>query len=210
MRNNKTNYLFCICLILIIVSCSNDNNNVNTIPNHIYTNKSFPLKVGNWWRYKVYDDNGVDTCIFKIVSDSVSNNNHYYLCTAKCRIIEKIDTTQFILNDTSLIYKSFRIDGYAIIPEFSLKLPFSSGDTWHGRFPIDSSTVASYDTNYKILGKSYDIFFINRIAFGDRSYYNIQSIQLSENIGIISESIKIRSIYINELKDIFLIDYHLE
>jgi len=209
------NYTFFLVL-LFLVSC-NDNNINNGTDNKkdeniqpIFKISSFPLNVGNWWRYRVQDffSKSIDTILVKVVSLKNDGAHKFYFCHIELNN-EIVDSAQITLSDSVISYKTFNIIGYSYFAEFYLKYPFSYGYAWHGVNQNDSLSVAPYNQDISILGKHYKTYYINRY-FREYHYNHVQSIQISENIGIVRQNTSIYSYSYNQLQEFLLIDYHLE
>jgi len=215
-------YFTLILIVLLIVSCSEKNNNTTnynkndtTIIYHgkiqpVFKISSFPLNVGNWWRYQVEDflNSCTDTILVKVVSLKTTGTENLYTCHVEL-FNEIIDSALITLSDSVISYKTYNNVGYSYFAEFYLKYPIAYGYAWHGINQNDSFSVAPYHTDTEILGKQYKTYFINRY-FLDYNYYHIQAIMISENIGIVHENTSIRSYPYDQQQGFDLIDYHLE
>lgn len=222
------NILFLLFFVILFISCNTKNDNIVIVPpitSYTFDKSSFPLKVGNWWRYRVqnlyspYDKlSSFDTLTFKIVSEEIFLEKKIYKCITIGSKFGDIDTTNIELNDSLLSHKSKRRDCYALIPEFVIKIPLSAYDkwsmntaNWKGNHTIrDTNYLVSYNKNFKMLNNFYDIFYLKRIALDTASFNEVQDLQISNKIGLVSQNVRIRGVYIDDWRTFSLIDYHLE
>ena len=129
--------------LLLLISCNetnNTHNNTNNDTTIIYNGKvqpvfkisSFPLNVGNWWRYRVQDffSKSMDTILVKVVSLKTEGTNKLFICHVEL-YNEIIDSALITLSDSVISYKTFNIVGYSYLAEFYLKYPMAYGYAWH-------------------------------------------------------------------------------
>jgi hypothetical protein len=197
-----------ICLVLTLISllgCRRDK-----IEPTAFDKDSYPLNVGNWWRYKVTNLRAqtTDTLLLKMDAKIIQNNVVTYKCHLEQEKTKNIlDSAQVVLSNTELSYKS--LDGNsAFFGDFKLKLPFHTGDKWDGYSDVDAFKVASFTANDEVLGKKYNIYDIQR-SFPGFNWGIGQTMQISKGIGIVSQHIQFfDSAQIHEYQ-FELVDYKL-
>jgi len=150
----------------------------------------------------------MDTILVKVVSMKTIGREKLFNCCVGL-FNEIVDSAQITLSDSIISYKTFNIVGYSYFAMFYLKYPIAYGYAWHGINQNDSLSVAPYNQSNLILGKYYKTYFINRY-FRQYHYDHVQTIQISENIGIVCEATSIYSDPYDQLQEFNLIDYHLE
>lgn len=192
-----------LIILLIGIGCSHEN-----IPPTSFDATGYPLNLGNWWRYKVTDSirNTTDTLLLKLTHKMSQNDSIIYRCDLEKRG-SIVDSAQIIFSKSALSY-TYLGNNYSLFGEFKLKLPFYTGETWKGN-GIDAIDVLSFASNYDVLGKKYDVYFIKRSAssFG---YYVTQNLQVASGIGIVSQNLLLFDGF-NFVKQRFeLIDYQLK
>jgi hypothetical protein len=153
-----------------------------------FEQRSYPLHVGNWWRYNVTNLNKQtsNTLLLKIVSEQTNNS----VTTYRCELEQNgriVDSAQMILAQSELIYKALGSDR-SFFGDFKLKLPFHNGDTWEGNSLSDKIEVISFLPNYAFLGENYDVYNIKRNVPGF-NYYFSQTLQIAKGVGIVSQYI---------------------
>jgi hypothetical protein len=180
-------YLLIIITSLTIVSCCKKSN-PNDIATNQYTKSDFPIKVGNWWRYKQGDflANTTDTFILKVVS--MRNLNYFCNVEQNNKII---DSALITLNDNEITYRGLNTN-YSYFGDFQIFFPLSVGDKKEisliGVGLGDSMSVISLTQNVKFLGNPYDIYFLKRKVAGP-GYSLLQTLSISKGIGIVENSI---------------------
>lgn len=201
---------FCFILIGIsfIVGCKQDADTLE-IETIAFNKLSYPLKVGNWWRYRVLDFNSnfIDTLQLKIVRQTVNNAEVTYTFYLH-EFGAIVDSAQMVLSATELTYKGMD-PHYSYFGDFKLKLPFYQGDTWKGFSEADSTKVISYSKDYEVMGKNYDIYYLKRLVYGN-VYSVVQNLQLSKGVGIVSQNINVFSGGFVQRQNFQLIDYELK
>lgn len=201
----KHNLIVVLILCLLTFSCHKEPiTSVNE-----FNENAFPVNVGNWWRYRHTDmlSNIVDTVTLKVVSvNNVGTNKEY-----TCHIVEfgqNVDTGILSIGNNLISYESTNTD-YSYFGDFILKLPFHQNSDWQNNNNLDSTKVISYTNDVKILGKSYNIFFLKRIATSP-GYSIIQTISVSKNIGIVEHNLNIFNGFPIQKQNLQLIDYELK
>jgi hypothetical protein len=207
MNGRKLSFFYLRWILLIgAISCKHEN---DTIDSTAFSKTSYPLNVGNWWQYRVVDFNArtIDTLSIRISSKTVQNGEVIYRCELE-EYGTVIDSAQFVLTESSLSYQGLDAT-YSYFGDFKLKLPFYQGETWKGFSDVDSMNVISFSTDYNVLGKKYDIYYLKRTVPG-AAYSVVQSLQLSKNIGLVSQNINIFWGGLTQRQSFQLIDYELK
>lgn len=174
-----------------------------------FTETSYPLKVGNWWRYKVSDSlsKTEDTLRLQIIGQTTKNDLTVY----KCALMQRgtiVDSAQIIVSATQLFYEGLN-RSYSYLGEFILKIPFYQGETWQGAVGTGITNATSYQTAYNVLGKKYDCYTLKRDinSFG----YNFsQTFQVSRGIGLVSQYMELFDGRRAQQQTFQLIDYELK
>jgi hypothetical protein len=153
-----------------------------------FDQQSYPLNVGNWWRYNVTDlrKQTSKTLLLRIVSKQTNND----VTTYRCNLEQNgniVDSAQMILSPSALLYKGLGADD-SFFGDFKLKLPFQKGETWEGMFPQDKIEVVAFKPDYVVLGQKCDLYDIKRAISGFNYRFN-QNLQLAKGIGIVSQYI---------------------
>ena len=202
MQTNKI--LISLFVIVVAIGCKKPV--VNT-----FDAKSFPLAVGNWWRYQQVDGFAsiTDTIVLGVVSMTVDGNTKDYTC----QLLKNgaiIDSGHFLFSDTALYYHG--ASGYSYFGFFNLKLPFIPGQKWPGILPHDTIFAEGYlskSGNYNGVYYSPDYIITRRINVP--KYFLSEQIELTPGVGVIVHSIDIQSDTASwQQVDFTLIDYHVQ
>ncbi|MCW3128212.1 MAG: hypothetical protein JWO03_3870 [Bacteroidetes bacterium] len=195
-----------ILLLFLISSCSNKQQQEQ------FARDSYPLKVGNWWRYQVvnfFGSQSTDTISLNVVSLVTSGSTTDYTChLLKNGLV--IDSGHFVQSDTALYYSGSN-PYYSIFGFFNLKFPFVEGQKWAGTFPGDTIIAAGKAESFKVLGSTYAPVYSLARRFSIPQNNLIQIIYLTPKVGVIYQSINFRSdtaVWVQEA--IHLIDYNLK
>lgn len=202
----KNTFLLFIIGLIFLNSCKD--NIVNNIEPS-FTKNSFPVKVGNWWKYQIIDSlshNSIDTITIRIDSLIEFNGIKKYVSHIE-RGYSSVDSCSFSLSDSIISFIENNIEFFGI---FEFNLPFSVANKWYINVPttdstklIDTSSVISFDTNFSVLGHNYkNVFFINSEC--NNSFVSIlQTYQVAENIGIFSHTFMLICKHYFQIKQIF-------
>jgi hypothetical protein len=209
MKNIKTRSIYAILtavvLIFVFQSCKKDDSG----PDY-FTVKSFPLNVGNWWKYKVTDlyYHKSDTELMKIVS--VKENLGYKTFT--CYFLDSnefvIDSAFIKVYPNEIISNTFLEWGISYFGSYDLHFPLISGDSIISDSFGNKTKVISFSPGYNHFGKLYDVYTIESYSYWPNGSYN-QTTLISKDIGIIQTSYGIWSMGPLDAKLFELIDYKL-
>ncbi len=178
-------------------------------PEPLFTAEDFPLKVGNWWRYRLTDDenNTVDTLLMRIDSVEYTVGENRFHCSFHKRNI--IERGQIRRNDTVIFYKPVQNQ---VINGFTLGIPFGVDSFFINRVNgRDTVRVLSYEKEYELFGKKYEAFHIKSSMVNiTTSSTGTNDMRVSPDIGIISnDSYFDYQFGIMDTK-LELIEYHIE
>ncbi len=129
-------------------------------PEPLFTAEDFPLKVGNWWRYRVTDSyyNTVDTLFIRIDSmKSVNIEKHYY--TNMIRGSQNGSGTIIKYSDSLIAYQPSQTYNF---PSFTLGIPFGVDSFFINRIGSTKDTVRviGYEKEYELFEKKYAVFHV--------------------------------------------------
>ncbi len=177
-------------------------------PEPLFTAEDFPLKVGNWWRYRLTDDenNTVDTLLMRI--DSVEytvGENRFHCSFIKNNINER---GQIRKRDTVIYY--FPVLNYAIA-DFTLGIPCGVDSFFINRVNgRDTVRVLSYEKEYELFGKKYETFHVKGSMILPGFGRGTNDMRISPDIGIISNDSYFDYIFGYMDIKLELIEYHIE
>lgn len=173
-----------------------------------FTAASFPINLGNWWRYQRTDalTNEVDTIEFRVLSGALVGTEKKYDCvfTKNGNIIDSVVITS---GSNALLFESSNYET-SVFSNFSMHFPFHVGDDWQGIY-YDSVVVDSYNPSLSILGKTYPCFTLKTKDIGP-NYFNNRTFAISKNIGIVDFDAVIFNTAPFVQQHLSLIDFHLE
>lgn len=184
--------------------------NSDTIVAAVFDQNDFPIKVGNWWRYRVVDSNfgTLDTLIIS-VDRVLDANESQFFCKLKMGG-EFVDSSVVTINADSLVYDGL-LSFYSYFGEFKLKFPFQVDDVWRGFSVQDTVRAISQVDDFTYAGVTYpSIFTLKRSFFIDNTYSLTHFMILAPGIGVINQSIDLFDSGNVQGQNFGLIDYHLE
>jgi hypothetical protein len=137
-------------LFIVLISC-----NKEPVTNNVYNgfqSIDFPIKVGNWWKYKVTDFYGgtIDTLIVEVV-DKITNET--YRCELRYNN-SVVDSAIITVSETTLSYEGLNQD-YSYFGNFKLTFPFNDNDSWIGFYNPDTVVVTSVIDDFTINGMAF-------------------------------------------------------
>lgn len=190
-------------LTFLLFSCSKDKPQKDE-----FSSDDFPVKVGNWWRYKRVDmlSNYVDTITLNVIDVTISGSKKEYKCyVEKSGLV--LDSAILTLDENSVKYASFNTN-YSYFGDFNLVTPFSPKSNWTNLTDADTTKVISFSKGVMILGNPYDIYFTKRIS-SEPGYSLNQTISVAKNIGIVENNINLFVGAPLQRQNLQLIDYEL-
>ncbi|MBX7241227.1 MAG: hypothetical protein K1X92_05705 [Bacteroidia bacterium] len=199
--------VFMLMVALVTGACCNR----HIEPEPIFTAEDFPLKVGNWWRYRVTDslNNTVDTLFMRIDSMKIMNDEkHYFINTIQGSQIG--GGTFIVFSDTLIIYEPSQNYNF---PIFTLRFPFGVDSFYINRIygKRDTLNILSYEKEYQLFGKKYPAFHITSsmwlINIAGRA---TNDMRISPKIGIISNDNYFDHQAGTQDIKLELIEYHIE
>jgi hypothetical protein len=153
---------------------------------------NFAMRVGTTWTYQRVELGYKDTLQIHVIRDSADVN--YYCLISKSGIT--IDSGVYSIRAEEISYHGIHPSGYSAFGYFILKMPAQVGSKWQndqfGEGLNDSSYVISHNKDVQVLGKKFDAFFVKRLASVALSYQMTQTCQISDSIGLISQSLHYR------------------
>lgn len=209
-------FIFCTGLF---IACKKDNNPINptgNVPSSDTTvvvnfdQNDFPVKVGNWWLYRVIDSNygTIDTLLVSVDSILDISEGRFHCTLTEHGAI--VDSSVIVINSDSLVYDGLK-SYYSYFGEFKLKFPFQKGDTWRGFFVEDTVRAVSQVDDFTYGGVTYpSIFNLKRSFFIENTYSLTQFIILAPGIGVVNQSIDLFDNGNVQSQNFSLIDYNLE
>ena len=209
MRNK---YWFIVVILLFILSCKRDS---SSQPQE-FTKDSYPLDIGNWWKYQLSDCSGgiaADTFILRVVS--IVNTSSYieYMCNFEGNGMT-ISAGYFLQSDTSLSFTNTSSNpSNSPFPDFHLKFPAFKGQYWPGTYPPkDSILVLGVENKYSSYGHTYGPCFSLNESYILPHNFLVKSMLLTPKIGLISGSINFQSdtasLYV--CHSLLLLDYNVQ
>lgn len=194
-------------LTFLLFSCSKDKPQKDE-----FSSDDFPVKVGNWWRYQVYDafSHVTDTLTLRVVSKTINGNQTKFDCELY-KNLQLIDTAYYLISDTKIEYNSKNVD-YSYFGNFYLSIPFQKGDIWKGVYYNQDSILASdIIPSMKILNHDYkNVYSLNRNFYALGGYRLNQLLFICQKIGVIYQSFDLQDGGNNQKQTFQLIDYNLE
>ena len=200
--------IFLFLAILIISSCNKKEESISSLPQSpTFTSESFPLKIGNWWKYQVINSSTgfIDTMLITIIDSNEIKN--YSLLKVHWINYKFNDTSNYRFNKSAFW---FDISDYNYLFHIYLHFPFTLNSTWLDSLrPIIRTPyiVNDYIENFEILGNNYNVFKIEMNYIIPNEKMNL-TFYLAAGIGIVQEDILGDEPYPNRI--IKLIEYHLE
>jgi hypothetical protein len=204
----KTILFLIIVSVLPLLGCGSTVEPKPELPT-TFTKEAFPVSVGNWWRYKIYDSLTfkTDTLILRVVSGVDTNGVQSYTCNVEMHN-KVVDTSTFEISKTQLSYKG-NYEYYSYFGNFILKFPFKAGESWIGRHEEDTVRAVNRFDSISFLGKLYQPAFSLERAYGLVGNYSFrQSIVVCPSIGIIRQSIREYISIPTQRSELQLIDYY--
>lgn len=209
-------FLFCIGFF---IACKKDDDTVHKPPVisdtdttvvAVFDQDDFPVKVGNWWRYRVVDSNyGTIDTLLVFVDSVIDISEGKYRCTLSEQGA-MIDSSLIIINQDSMVYKGLG-SFYSYFGEFKLEFPFQQGDRWRGFFVEDTVLAVSHVDDFIYGGVTYSsIFNLKRSFFIDSTYSLTQFMIIAPDIGVVNQSIDLFDNGNVQSQNFGLIDYNLE
>ncbi|MFN0216859.1 MAG: hypothetical protein ACKVT2_21595 [Saprospiraceae bacterium] len=198
--------LSALLVLLFVLGCKkSDDGSI------LFNQDQFPLKVGNWWRYRVNDlyTQSTDTLTITIVSETISGSTTEYRCALKQKGIE-VDSGYFKTTNNSLEYNGLN-SFYSYFGNFILQTPFNIGDKWKGIYLNDSLGATARIASFDVLGKTYEpVYTLERSGFLP-GFRITQDLFLTPNVGVIYQSLDIFESSGSGQKQVFqLIDYEVD
>ena len=155
-----------------------------------FINTPFPLKVGNWWRYRVTDTTvsttRLDTLTFSIVSVSKSGDTSNYIGELKISGAV-VGSGLYSISTNQLQYKQLYSNYVNFIP-FIIKPPFKEGELWTEPYPFGTYYPEGKLESYNVLGKSYSPVYFLRHKIQALNYYHEENLFITPEVGIINQS----------------------
>ena len=193
MRMFSTIIFLLFGFMSLFTSCKKENASVQSFNN-------FPMSVGTYWKYQVYDSltQQTDTITINVVKDTMINNNPvFYWESSKAGVA--IDTL-FVLktSDSICFYMNINLTDL----RRKLKIPFEVGDTWQGNINdyYEVESIESYYLN--------DAFKINR-NYQSFNYYLLEKIWMVDNIGFVKMTTNEFSLAPIKNENWRLLSYHI-
>lgn len=202
-------YIYLLFLVVSNISCQKAKNNAE--PRYAYNLKNFPLNINDQWRYKVTDFyyNSIDTITLKVVNKIQNNDSEI---DWRCNIYDDslvIDSGLFRQINDRLSYDGLN-PNYSYFGNLIFSFPITPNSYWIGDYAVDTVRLISIDSNITIQSKTYEnVFYIKRAFNLIGNYGFVQTIQLSKNVGIISQSLYVSNGGLVQNQDFELIDYVL-
>ena len=199
----KTKIIISLLLILV-VSCNKDKPQKDE-----FSTDAFPVKEGNWWRYRRVDmlSNYVDTIMLRVVDLKIIGSKKEYICYVE-KSGEILDSATITIGENIVKYASFD-PNYSYFGDFNLTTPFAQSSLWTNLTDADTTKVISFSKEVMILGNPYDIYFLKRIS-SEPGYSLNQTISVAKNIGIVENNINLFLGAPLQRQNLQLIDYNLQ
>jgi len=197
------NIALCIFITILLAGCSD--NSVNTPE---FTINYLPVYNGSW-RYQVVDSTmkTIDTVNMFIYSLNINYGNwgyksyHVYFFKGNIPFDSAfyhpeaiIDSAKILINDRNFSFTMIRANVYPFF-DFILNLPLKLNDKWTDKYSGDKYSVDKYIQNYKVFGKNYNVYSINRLnntaeaPDPTHGYYVNNHIFISDSFGIVSQTL---------------------
>jgi hypothetical protein len=192
-------------LFIVLISC-----NKEPVTNNVYNgfqSIDFPIKVGNWWKYKVTDFYGgtIDTLIVEVV-DKITNET--YRCELRYNN-SVVDSAIITVSETTLSYEGLNQD-YSYFGNFKLTFPFNDNDSWIGFYNPDTVVVTSVIDDFTINGMAFSpVYNLKRSFFLGGGYSLTQFMMITPEIGIINQSIDLFDGANAQKQNFDIIEYNL-
>ncbi len=179
-------------MICVLNSCKKDN---GPTP---FTKNSYPMAVGDWWKYQVtYCFGGYSTDTFTLSVSSMNTSGVYTNYT--CDFIQNGGTLvsgfgNFIQSDTSLSFvNTSAYADFSSMPNFHLKFPIAAGQYWQGTFPGDSTLVDAVVSSEDYYGHTYSPCYLTNESYDLPHNFKVESMVLTPKIGLVHQSINFQS-----------------
>ena len=177
-------------------------------PEPLFTAEDFPLKVGNWWRYRLTDDenNTVDTLLMRVDSVEYTDGESRFYCSF---IKNNINERGQIRKRDSVIY--FYPLQYQPITNFTIGVPCGVDSFFINRVNgVDTVRVLSYEKEYELFGKKYEVFHVKGSMILPGYGRGTNDMRISPDIGIISNDSYFDYMFGYMDIKLELIEYHIE
>ncbi len=174
-----------ILLISMFSSCSKD----NTTADNSFNKENYPIKVGNWWKYRMDDVYyGTDTLTLKVLSSYNKSDTIFYLCDIFNSKGILIDTGKYTLTNNYIEYRG-RNSSNSYLNNFNFKFPFKPKDFWFGPYRYaDTIKVIGYADSAKFFYRTYRPIYTAKRIYEEIGSYLIQDFILSPNVGLVNMS----------------------
>jgi len=196
MRMFSTIILLLFGFMSLFTSCKKEKASVQSF-------NYFPMSVGTYWKYQVYDSltQQTDTITINVVKDTMINNNPiFYWESSKAGVA--IDTL-FVLKTSDSI--CFYDDNNLIYLTQELKLPLDVGNTWQSyALASDNYKVESIESVYNYS----DAYKVDR-NFQSFNYYLLEKIWMVDNIGFVKMTINEFNLAPSKNENWRLLSYHI-
>lgn len=180
-----------------------------------YSRSDFPEVAGSYWKYKVHDYvHDVDyTVIHKIDwSEKINADTtilHFTLYNDNYTVR---DSAIGILTTNDFTYLGVKQEGISLFGDFCIKFPFRLGSSWINTSPVDTFTVMWHATTCSFKQAQYEnvFYMFNYYSRGLNKSKN--EVFVSKDIGIVEKSYFLENgddAY-DRKQSYSLIDYHLE
>ena len=199
-------------IVLIIssclLSCSSDDDS-ELVANPSFEQSDFPVSVGNYWEYKVTNEENseIDTLLIEVLSEIDTAGVPKYLCSLSLSGVA-VDSSYISINSNNLVYKAFNAET-TYFADFILEFPFDEGDIWNGFTQSDSILVVSKTESFVIDGTTFSPVYELQRNLSGFGYSLSQTFKVSPKIGLINQRIVEFTGSSLEKRHFELIDYHL-
>lgn len=201
----KNLFLMTCLLFVVLLSCDKDpiiNNGSNG-----FQSTDFPIKVGNWWKYKVTDFYGgtIDTLVIEVMN-KIDNENYH------CELIYNnsvVDSALINITETTFTYEGLNQD-YSFFGNFKLSFPFNEDDNWVGFYNPDTVVVTSEINEFTINGETFSpVYNLKRSFFLGGGYSLTQFMMVAPKVGVINQSIDLFDGANAQKQNFDIIEYNL-
>tara|TARA_R110002050_G_scaffold190268_1_gene324915 strand:+ start:2163 stop:2801 length:639 start_codon:yes stop_codon:yes gene_type:complete len=196
--------------LLFSASCKKNTEPIKLVEEK-FTSDNYPVKIGNWWKYKVTDfySGTIDTLVVEVVSEvDNSNGSMSYRCELK-QNGSIVDSSIIIVSEVEFSYKGLN-PYYSYFGDYKLTFPFNAGSFWEGAYSTDTVIVTSRIDKFTINGTEYSpIYNLKRSFYLGGGYSLTQFQMITPKVGIVNQSIDLFDGANAQKQNFDLIDYHL-
>ena len=193
--------------MLALSCCKRD----NSTPPNIFSEASYPLAVGNWWKYQFTSSGSYpDTFTLRVDSMIIQSPYTKFICNyvGNGAIIS---AGYFLQSDTSLSF--VQPYGYfTSFPSFHLRFPVETGQYWAGEFRGDSIMVVGVADKCEGGGGYFSPCYSLVESYNLPHNFKVNDMLLTPKVGLVRQSISFNSDTpgVQIQQSVALISYHVQ